>query len=157
MMVLTTKPALLPLVESGSLVIPILVHDTEWNEAQDVVGKCKKQTTDLPINFGSQENEVSNLNQLKLEETRMVLDLVNGTATTNKSTVAGKENLHDDCTGNTCSNAGVYATKQIDNVGYEVKELQGRGYGLVATKQFYPGDLVMREMPIIDMPDKIFR
>ena len=155
-MVLTTKPAL-PLVEPCSLVIPILAHDTEWNDVQDVVGKCKKQTTDLPINFGSQENEVFNLNQLKLEETRMVLDLVNGTATTNKSTVAGKENLHDDCTGNTCSNAGVYATKQIDNVGYEVKELQGRGYGLVATKQFYPGDLIMREMPIIDMPDKIFR
>lgn len=155
-MVLTTKPVL-PLVETCSLVIPILAHDTEWNEVQDVVEKCKKQTTDLPINFGSQENEVSNLNPLKLEETRMVLDLVNGTATTNRSIVAGKENLQYDCKGNTCSNAGVYATNQNDNVGYEVKELQGRGYGLVATKPFYPGDLVMREMPIIDMPDKIFR
>ena len=42
-------------------------------------------------------------------------------------------------------------------VGYQVCELAGRGYGLVATKQFYPGDLIMREKPIIDMPDKIFR
>ena len=155
-MVLTTKPAL-PLVETCSLVIPILAHDTEWNVAQDVVRKSKEQTTDLPINFGSQENEVSNLNPLKLEETRTVLDLVNGTATTNGSTVASKENFQDDCNGNTCSNEGEYATNQNTNVGYEVKELQGRGYGLVATKPFYPGDLIMREMPIIDMPDKIFR
>ena len=81
-MVLTTKPAL-PLVESGSLVIPIL--DTEWNVVQDVVGKSKELATDLPINFGSQENEVTNLKQLKLEETRMVLGLVNTTVTTNRS------------------------------------------------------------------------
>ena len=155
-MVLTTKPAL-PLVESCSLMIPILGHDTEWNVAQDVVGKSKELATDLPNNFGSQENEVSKLNQLKLEETRMVSDLVNATATTNRSEVAIKENLQDDCNGNTCSNEGAYATNQNDNVGYEVKELQGRGYGLVATKSFYPGDLIMREMPIIDMPDKIFR
>ena len=155
-MVLTTKPAL-PLVESCSLMIPILGHDTEWNVAQDVVGKSKELATDLPNNFGSQENEVSKLNQLKLEETRMVSDLVNATATTNRSEVASKENLQDDCNSNTCSNEGAYATNQNDNVGYEVKELQGRGYGLVATKSFYPGDLIMREMPIIDMPDKIFR
>ena len=153
-MVLTTKPAL-PLVESGSLVIPIL--DTEWNEVQDVVGKSKELATDLPINFGSQENEVTNLKQLKLEETRMVLGFVNATATNNSSKVANKENLQDDCDGNKSSNEGVYAINQNDNVGYEVKELQGRGYGLVATKPFYPGDLIMREMPIIDMPDKIFR
>ena len=43
------------------------------------------------------------------------------------------------------------------DVGYEVQELPGRGYGLVATKRFYPGDLIIREKPIIDMPDKIFR
>ena len=153
-MVLTTKPAL-PLVETCSLVIPILAHDTEWNVAQDVVRKSKEQTTDLPINLGSQENEVSNFNTLKLEETRTVLDLVNGTATTNRSTVASKD--QDDCNGNACSNEGEYATNQNTNVGYVVKELQGRGYGLVATKPFYPGDLIMREMPIIDMPDKIFR
>ena len=153
-MVLTTKPAL-PLVETCSLVIPILAHDTEWNVAQDVVRKSKEQTTDLPINLGSQENEVSNFNPLKLEETRTVLDLVNGTATTNRSTVASKD--QDDCNGNACSNEGEYATNQNTNVGYVVKELQGRGYGLVATKPFYPGDLIMREMPIIDMPDKIFR
>ena len=155
-MVLTTKPAL-PLVETCSLVIPILAHDTEWNVAQDVVRKSKEQTTDLPINLGSQENEVSNFNPLKLEETRMAYGLVNAKATTNRSKVANKENLQDDCDGNKSSNEGVYAINQNDNVGYEVKELQGRGYGLVATKPFYPGDLIMREMPIIDMPDKIFR
>ena len=155
-MVLTTKPAL-PLVETYSLVIPILAHDTEWNAAQDVVRKSKEQTTNLPINFESQENMVSNLNPLRLEETGTVLDLVNGTATTNRSTVGSKENFQDDCNGNTCSNEGEYATNQNTNVGYEVKELQGRGYGLVATKPFYPGDLIMREVPIIDMPDKIFR
>ena len=42
-------------------------------------------------------------------------------------------------------------------VGYEVKELPGKGSGLIATKDFYPGDLVMREHPIINMPDKVFR
>ena len=42
-------------------------------------------------------------------------------------------------------------------VGYEVKELPGRGSGLIATKNFYPGDLIMREHPIINMPDKVFR
>lgn len=41
-------------------------------------------------------------------------------------------------------------------VGYEVKKLPGRGSGLIATKDFYPGDLVMREHPIINMPDKVF-
>jgi len=41
-------------------------------------------------------------------------------------------------------------------VGYEVQELPGRGSGLIATKDFYPGDLIMRENPIIDMPDKVF-
>ena len=50
------------------------------------------------------------------------------------------------------------ATKDCTNViGYEVKELPGRGSGLIATKDFYPGDLIMRENPIIDMPDKVFR
>ena len=155
-MVLTTKPAL-PLVEPCSLVIPIRDRDPKWNEVQDVVGKSKELATVLPINFVSQENEVLNLNQLKLEEMRMVSDLVNATATTNRSNVASKENPQDDCNGNTCSNEGAYATNENSNVGYEVKELQGRGYGLVATKPFYPGDLIMREMPIIDMPDKIFR
>ena len=43
------------------------------------------------------------------------------------------------------------------DVGYHIQELPGRGYGLVATKKFYPGDLIIREKPIIDMPDKIFR
>ena len=41
--------------------------------------------------------------------------------------------------------------------GYMVRELAGRGCGLVATKRFYPGDLIIREKPIIVMPDKIFR
>ena len=87
----------------------------------------------------------------------MVSDLVNATTTNNRSKVANKENLQENCDGNKSSNEGVYAINKNDNVGYEVKELQGRGYGLVATKPFYPGDLIMREMPIIDMPDKIFR
>ena len=43
------------------------------------------------------------------------------------------------------------------DVGYEVKELPGRGSGLIATKDFFPGDLIMREFPIINMPDKVFR
>jgi len=42
------------------------------------------------------------------------------------------------------------------DVGYEVKELPGRGSGLIATKDFFPGDLIMREFPIINMPDRVF-
>ena len=42
-------------------------------------------------------------------------------------------------------------------VGYKVQELPGRGSGLIATKDFSPGDLIMRENPIIAMPDKVFR
>ena len=48
-------------------------------------------------------------------------------------------------------------TDSDDGVGYEIKELSGRGSGLIATKDFCPGSLIMRESPIITMPDKVFR
>ena len=66
-----------------------------------------------------------------------------------------------DCTPVSVLSCGRKCTKDgkdfLPRVGYEVKKLSGRGSGLIATKCFYPGDLIMREKPIINMPDKIFR
>ena len=44
-----------------------------------------------------------------------------------------------------------------ENIGYKIRKIVGRGCGLIATKRFYPGDLIIREKPIIVMPDNIFR
>jgi len=38
----------------------------------------------------------------------------------------------------------------------EVKEVAGKGIGMVATKKLYPGDLILSEKPVMTMPVAIF-
>jgi len=38
----------------------------------------------------------------------------------------------------------------------EVKEIAGKGIGMVATKKLYPGDLILAEKPVMTMPVAIF-
>ena len=68
----------------------------------------------------------------------------------NEISLSDPENIVQEC-------KNMKQDSSSNDVGYEVKELPGRGCGLLATKMFYPGDLIMREKPIINMPDKIFR
>ena len=39
---------------------------------------------------------------------------------------------------------------------YKIEKLPGRGYGVIAAKCFQPGDLIMRDHPLIVMPAKVF-
>ena len=37
-----------------------------------------------------------------------------------------------------------------------IKEISGKGIGMVATRKLYPGDLVLAETPMLTMPEKVF-
>ncbi len=46
--------------------------------------------------------------------------------------------------------------EKIETVQFEIKDIPGRGKGMIATQDIMPGSIILREKPFIVMPDKIF-